>query len=140
MSSPPEGCMICTVINDRRFRERTEHGIIFEPDNPLAPGHLIAAPLTHIADASVNPTIAAQVMRMVTMRAKPPYSVLAPVGSEAGQRHPHMYVHILPVNVWVEMAPRKEDKDESASPAKPRKSSRPVRRRGDVSRDSESAS
>jgi diadenosine tetraphosphate (Ap4A) HIT family hydrolase len=62
----------------------------------MVDGHLVAAPLIHIADALANPTITAQVIRLAAMKAKHPCSIVIPVGEEVGQVHPHMYVHIVP--------------------------------------------
>jgi diadenosine tetraphosphate (Ap4A) HIT family hydrolase len=96
MSSIQETCAICQVIHLRRYIDRTEHGVIFEPDNKLVDGHLIVAPLIHVINALVNPTITAQVIRMAAMRAKHPCSIVIPVGVEVGQAHDHLYVHIVP--------------------------------------------
>jgi diadenosine tetraphosphate (Ap4A) HIT family hydrolase len=96
VTSPTEACIICTVISNRQFIERTEHGVIFKPDNPIVEGHLIAAPLAHVATGLLNPVITAQVMRMAAMKASGSCTLLMPVGAEAGQVHPHMYVHIVP--------------------------------------------
>lgn len=89
-------CMICTVISSRRYIDRTEHGIVFEPDNKLCDGHLIIAPLVHVPDMTSNPVITAQVMRLAAMRAKPSCTIIIPVGREAMQLHQHLYVHIYP--------------------------------------------
>jgi diadenosine tetraphosphate (Ap4A) HIT family hydrolase len=70
--------------------------VIFKPDNPIVEGHLIVAPLVHIENGLLNPVITAQVMRMAAMKAKEPCTIVLPVGEEAGQVHPHMYVHIVP--------------------------------------------
>jgi diadenosine tetraphosphate (Ap4A) HIT family hydrolase len=93
-----DACIICTVISGRQFIERTEHGVIFKPDNPIVGGHLIAAPLAHVATGLLNPVITAQVMRMAAMKATGSCTLLMPVGEEAGQAHPHMYVHIIPAS------------------------------------------
>ena len=93
-----EACIICTVISNKQFIERTEHGVIFRPDNPIIEGHLIAAPLVHVETGLANPVITAQIMRMVAIKAKQPCTIIMPVGWEAGQVHPHMYVHIVPAS------------------------------------------
>ena len=89
-------CTICIVLNERRYIDRTEHGIVFVPDNKLVDGHLIVAPLVHIASAIANPVITAQVIRLAVMKAIAPLTMVMPIGAEAEQRHPHMYVHLLP--------------------------------------------
>jgi diadenosine tetraphosphate (Ap4A) HIT family hydrolase len=93
-----DSCMVCTVIQERRYMERTEHGVVYRPDNALAEGHLIVAPLTHVVDALANPVITAQVMRLAAMKAKKPCIMLIQNGAEAGQKHAHMYVHIYPAD------------------------------------------
>jgi diadenosine tetraphosphate (Ap4A) HIT family hydrolase len=84
------------VIAERRYLERTEHGVVIRPDNSLGDGHLVVAPLTHLQSFAKNPVIAAQVMRLAAMKAKEPCSVLWQLGSEAGQLMPHIYCHIIP--------------------------------------------
>lgn len=89
-------CLICTVISSRGYIERTEHGIIFLPDDPIVAGHTVAASLIHVEDALANPTITAQVIRLAAMKSRGPCSIVIPVGSEVGQIYPHMYVDIVP--------------------------------------------
>lgn len=91
-----DGCALCMVINKKLYRELHEHGVVFEPDNKVVDGHLIVAPLVHIKDATINPVITAQVMRLAAMKAKGQCSILTAVGEESGQRGDHMYVHIIP--------------------------------------------
>lgn len=100
--------MICTVITEKRYTERTEHGIVFRPDNALVDGHLIVAPLIHLGYATENPVITAQVMRLAAMKANIPSTIVVPIGKIAGQLHSHMYVIIVPSpDISVTMTKRK---------------------------------
>lgn len=116
------------MINDRRYKEMTEHGIVFEPDNKVGEGHLIVAPRIHVPDALSNPVITAQVMRLATMRAKAPCTILFPIGPEARQVQPHMYAMIIPAALAEVSVNRKAEKGESDGPrkqtAKPRRTPR----------------
>lgn len=134
-SSSEGGCAVCVVINERRYRDRTEHGVVFEPDNKLCEGHLIVAPLAHVSSALANPVITAQVMRLAAMRAKEPCTIVIPIGAEAQQMQPHMYVVILPADVVrVDVTPRRGSDDDD----EPRQSGRKVRGRGNVRSRSQS--
>lgn len=102
-----EPCIFCTIAN-------TESGLhkghwimtaIFEPLNPVTPGHLLVAPKRHIQDALEDPALAARVMQDAAecvgwlRRADKRYgsvNLITSVGAPATQSVFHMHLHIVP--------------------------------------------
>ena len=130
-----DDCTICMVIAEKRYLERTEHGVVIKPDNSLGDGHLVVAPLTHLRSFAQNPVIAAQVMRLAAMKAVEPCAVVWPLGVPARQLIPHIYAQIIPAHLAVVQAiPTGEMLSERG---KARNGSRAVRGRGHVQGDAE---
>lgn len=132
-------CNICMVISERRYIDRTEHGVVFVSDNALGPGHLIVAPLTHLRTVMQNPVIAAQLMRLAAMRAAEPCVIMFPVGTEARQMAPHMYAHIIPVALARVDVTSYAEENSSGAARKSGNSGRTVRGRGHVPGGTESS-
>jgi histidine triad (HIT) family protein len=72
---------------------------VFEPLNPVTPGHLLVVPWEHIPDAASGPDIAADVMRwaaLTVQRLGVPANIITSVGAGATQSVFHLHIHIVP--------------------------------------------
>ena len=94
MTRPPEdGCPFCAMAehNDERI-------MVFEPLNPVTPGHMLVVPRLHVTDATSRPDITASVMTEAAKVAKAagPCNIITSVGADATQTVFHLHVHVVP--------------------------------------------
>jgi histidine triad (HIT) family protein len=82
--------------------------IVFEPLNPVTPGHVLLVPRAHVADFAVNPILSAHVMACAAT-----YVLEADVGDcnlitsrgeDATQTVRHLHVHVVPRKAGDELA------------------------------------
>ncbi|QGJ95016.1 histidine triad nucleotide binding protein [Gordonia phage RedWattleHog] len=92
-------CVFCDKIAAGDF-EYTDNGcVVFEPLNPVTPGHLLVVPIEHASNAVVDPNagraveVATTVMRMRHVRSA---NIITSVGAEATQSVLHTHIHIVP--------------------------------------------
>lgn len=79
---------------------------VFEPLNPVTPGHLLVVPFEHVRDAAEKPHVTAMVMehaaRLLKNFSSPaephPYqaNIITSVGPDASQSVFHFHAHIVP--------------------------------------------
>lgn len=73
---------------------------IFEPLNPVVPGHLIVVPKTHITDFAVQDLIAAETFKVasywVREHLKGDYNLITSKGKSATQSIMHFHIHLVP--------------------------------------------
>jgi len=100
MEKPIE-CVFCDIVAGRaeaRFAEVFAEVSVIEPLYPVAPGHLLAIPHAHVADASVSPTVTGRVFATAAIAARgyDSYNLITSVGEPATQSVFHFHVHIIP--------------------------------------------
>lgn len=88
-----DGCPFCAMAehNDERI-------MVFEPLNPVTPGHMLVVPRLHVTDATSRPDITASVMTEAAKVAKAagPCNIITSVGADATQTVFHLHVHVVP--------------------------------------------
>lgn len=85
----------------KRLMGRPESGVeIFEPLNPVVPGHMLVVPVRHVADFAADPLVSAATMRRaaeyVTESGLGPCNLITSRGHEATQSVYHLHLHIVP--------------------------------------------
>jgi histidine triad (HIT) family protein len=97
-------CVFCRIVRDeapadivRAWPDNAQCAVLaFVPLHPVAEGHLLVVPVTHVADALENPLVTAAVMRRAVELAEAPCNLITSVGVEATQSVRHLHVHIVP--------------------------------------------
>ena len=79
-----------------RFVFRDDRCAVFLTIAPIAPGHLLVIPRTHVRDASESPHIAGLTMARAAEIARPPFNIITSAGREATQSVWHLHLHIVP--------------------------------------------
>jgi histidine triad (HIT) family protein len=73
---------------------------IFEPLNPVVPGHLLVVPKTHITDFAVQDLMAAETFKVasywVREHLKGDYNLITSKGKSATQSVMHFHIHLVP--------------------------------------------
>lgn len=71
---------------------------VFEPLNPVVPGHLLVVPDTHVEHAKADPNIAAGAMDIAALVAARYRSsnIITSIGPEATQTVKHLHLHVVP--------------------------------------------
>ena len=100
MGSPNERCAFCVKIQMKDWTHMGPHAVAFRPERPTVLGHLIVAPMIHVRDALINPTITAQTFHYaaalaVQLRIQS-CNFITSVGPEADAAVPHLHIHIIP--------------------------------------------
>lgn len=96
-------CPFCDFIHGdapkpRRY-ERLACGVMFEPLNPVTPGHMLFVPFMHVEDAITRPAITADVMHLAAEYARDegaPCNLITSCGPEATQSVRHLHWHYVP--------------------------------------------
>lgn len=72
--------------------------LIFEPLNPVTPGHVLIVPEDHVANAAAGPRHAAAAMYVAAEYADRHESanIITSIGAAATQTVAHMHVHVVP--------------------------------------------
>jgi histidine triad (HIT) family protein len=95
-------CAFCNRISARDYDKGfSAEGFIavFEPLNPVTPGHLLVIPWKHIADAAADPPAAGRTLEYaadLVQRLGYPANIITSIGDEATQTVFHMHFHIVP--------------------------------------------
>lgn len=101
-------CIFCEIADGKSPAKHRGNWIstaIFEPLNPVTPGHLIVIPRKHVEDAIEDAGVTATVMHDAAMcvsmlrRIDPRYesvNLITSVGAPATQMVFHLHVHIVP--------------------------------------------
>lgn len=101
-------CVFCEIAAGRapaKHRGEWISTIVFEPLNPVTPGHLLVAPRTHVEDAIEDSRVTATTMAdaatvvNVLRRNDPRYesvNIITSVGAPATQSVFHLHIHIVP--------------------------------------------
>ena len=71
---------------------------VFEPLDPVTPGHLLVVPVDHVADATEDPGVAAGAMFVAAGLAvqHDAANIITSIGTPATQSVFHLHVHVVP--------------------------------------------
>lgn len=94
-------CVFCEIVkSDPNGQILRKHGttVVFEPLNPVTPGHLLVVPATHVEDASTIPGITSLAMNAAAVEAQlaGQCNIITSVGPLATQTVFHLHIHIVP--------------------------------------------
>lgn len=93
-----DGCPFCQRIECGQFDSDWGGVVAFEPLSPVAPGHRLIVPKTHLRDAAENPFVTGTVMECAAMaaRALGDCNIITSIGPAATQTVFHLHVHVVP--------------------------------------------
>lgn len=91
-------CVFCRRIATRDVDQEWRNVVAFSPLNPVTPGHLLVLPREHVADATENPCVTAETMRIAATVAGDVgnCNIITSVGAAATQTVPHLHLHVVP--------------------------------------------
>lgn len=95
-------CVFCDIIDGfptATVAHRGVASIMFEPLDPVTPGHLLVAPYRHVADAFEDPDVTGATMRDAATWAAnyyPNANLITSIGASATQSVRHLHIHIVP--------------------------------------------
>lgn len=93
-------CPFCKRIAAGDYDRRGPMAVTFEPLNPVTPGHRLVVPVTHVADALVNPHVTGAAMRyaaeIATAYGAGACNFITSAGEAATQTISHLHIHIVP--------------------------------------------
>jgi histidine triad (HIT) family protein len=95
-------CVFCEKIKTGDFIAETPISVMFEPLNPVTPGHRLVIPKKHVKDAFENAYVTGRVMDDAAYFAKSlvgslgACNLITSVGSAATQSIFHLHIHIVP--------------------------------------------
>lgn len=102
-------CVFCEIVqrgrtdDDAPFVYETTFSVVFEPLNPVTPGHLLVVPRKHVTDFAWSPTVfgesARDAARFVAMRVAhgdEDYNLITSKGEAATQTVRHLHIHLVP--------------------------------------------
>lgn len=103
-------CVFCDLIADGSgpgHRPRVEflnergavEAVVFEPLNPVVPGHVLAVPVEHVAHAADDPEVSALTMRAAARYAQEHYesfNIITSANEAATQTVYHLHLHVVP--------------------------------------------
>jgi len=97
-----DACVFCAIVAGEApatvIREWPD-AIAIVPLRPVAPGHVLVIPRTHVADATVDPDVTAVTMRRAAELAVPPCNLITSAGRPATQTVFHLHIHVVPRRV-----------------------------------------
>jgi diadenosine tetraphosphate (Ap4A) HIT family hydrolase len=95
-----DGCVFCDRIAKGEYDSSTSGAVIFEPLNPVVPGHVLAVPKKHAASAAVDPFGAGDAIEAaayyLSMHDGMEANLITSIGPDATQTVFHTHVHIVP--------------------------------------------
>lgn len=96
-------CPFCDFIHGDAPKparyETYASAVVFEPRNPVVPGHTLFVPLLHVEDATELPHVTADTMQVASLWARDmgrPCNLITSVGKEATQTVKHLHIHVVP--------------------------------------------
>lgn len=101
MAEDPQNCVFCKRIQDKDFEWRNQWAIVFEPLNPVVPGHKLVIPAVHVKSAQSDHEIAGIVMEQAVYYANHvayynDVNFVTNSGVLAGQSVYHYHMHVIP--------------------------------------------
>lgn len=97
-SKATEPCPFCTRIAAGDFTYTRDGCVVFEPLNPVTPGHLLVVPIDHAPDATQDPNFgrASALAAFLIFANHLEANIITSVGPAATQSISHTHVHIVP--------------------------------------------
>lgn len=91
-------CIFCDKIAEGDFDFTTNGCVVFEPLNPVTPGHLLVVPIEHATNVSVDPNAgrAMEVAASIVERRCLQANIITSVGPLATQSVTHTHLHVVP--------------------------------------------
>jgi histidine triad (HIT) family protein len=77
----------------------TPNVVVFEPLNPVTPGHLLIVPRAHVDDATEDPVLTGLVFEWaaeLAARSVHAVNLITSIGKDATQSVFHLHVHLVP--------------------------------------------
>lgn len=99
---PDDACVFCQIVDRKapvKHLIRVRGSVIFEPLNPVTPGHMLVVPEKHVSDAGDLTEVTGAVMREAAKYADEhydSYNLITSAGEAATQSVFHLHVHIVP--------------------------------------------
>lgn len=100
-----DACPFCEIIAERAeahwivLRDYWPDAVAIRPLRPVAPGHVLIIPKTHVPDFAADPDVSAATMRRAAelVRWSPrPMNLITSRGREATQSVFHLHLHLVP--------------------------------------------
>lgn len=101
-------CVFCEKIANNDFDHEYAGCVVFEPLNPVVPGHKLVVPKDHAQSAAYDPMGASKAMYVaglivhdMTFFGNPPWAtpqanIITSCGTDATQTIMHTHVHVIP--------------------------------------------
>lgn len=73
--------------------------LVFEPQFPVVPGHVLVAPVRHVPDAAADPFVAGACQVRASELARdyyPAANIITSIGEPATQSIRHLHLHVVP--------------------------------------------
>lgn len=91
-----EDCVFCQRIAKGQYEQDSPWSVVFEPLNPVTPGHLLVVPKRHVRDATEAPHLTGKVMADAARIAPRQANIITSIGNIATQSVFHLHIHIVP--------------------------------------------
>lgn len=91
-------CVFCKRIEKGEYDDRFASYVMFEPLNPVVPGHMLVVPIEHtpnLNDGSLEASQTGWALRYFTNDLAE-YNIITSKGSNATQTIQHLHFHIIP--------------------------------------------
>lgn len=93
-------CVFCQKILNQECEISGSGAVVFEPLNPVVPGHVLVIPIVHASSARAAPRVAGTVMEAAVMYANrhdyPDCNFITSSGLDATQTVFHYHMRIVP--------------------------------------------
>lgn len=92
-------CVFCEKIKNKKLRYVYPAVVMFEPLNPVTPGHKLFVPVEHVVDAADNLSVTARVFREASKYLRElggDANLITSKGTDATQSVFHLHVHVVP--------------------------------------------
>lgn len=96
--SKAKNCVFCQRIANDEYDDRFANHVIFEPLNPVTPGHMLVVPIPHtpnLNDGRLEPDQTGWALRYFTNDLDE-YNIITSKGDAATQTIQHLHFHIVP--------------------------------------------
>lgn len=92
-------CVFCKRVVSGRYDEGDRDAVIFAPNRPVTPGHMLIVPRLHVTDAAHDPDTTAATMRLAAVYAVQSgvdFNLITSRGTLATQTVFHLHIHFVP--------------------------------------------
>lgn len=91
-------CPFCERIKAGEYDGVDAQTVVFEPLNPVTPGHLLVVPKLHVRDATIDLHITARTMYCAALVASgfDAANIITSIGADASQTVRHLHLHVVP--------------------------------------------